>query len=218
MLEEPRFVVSGIPFWIVCSSFFIFFQLFIDVVQVMTSDNTTCLWVPDDTSILLITLSDCQQLIVHRVPLVVHWEYVKCWWSLDCTRHTQQIPCGVWRCSEMTMAGQQRPLLEIHNEPLILIHFSGQPQHSIPGLLITCTFSLLGVSSRGRIRKRRIIPNNIEDQGLRKKKKDDHSPSPTPNILQRSRSPAAAAATGGQTQYKTLLNQLQMPGLPGAKG
>ena len=80
----------------------------------------------------------------------------------------------------------------------------------------------VGISSRGRIRKRRIIPNNIEDQGLRKRRKEpDHSPSPTPNILQRSKSPAAAAvtSTAGQPQYKAVLNQLHMPGnLTGAKG
>ena len=81
-----------------------------------------------------------------------------------------------------------------------------------------------GISSRGRIRKRRIIPNNIEDQGFKKRRKEpDHCPSPTPNILQRSKSPASAptstAATPGQPQYKAVLNQLHMPAsLNTAKG
>nr|KAG5694164.1 hypothetical protein BaRGS_001491 [Batillaria attramentaria] len=52
----------------------------------------------------------------------------------------------------------------------------------------------MDVSSRGRLRKRRVIPNNIEDQGIKKKKvtkKPDGNETPVttahmPNILQKS--------------------------------
>ena len=79
----------------------------------------------------------------------------------------------------------------------------------------------LEVSSFGRIRKRRIIPNNIEDPPLPKKKKavppsseqeKEHSPSPTPNILQGSKQrPLSVVTPVPITQARTMLSQ-EKPG------
>ncbi|XP_071100239.1 uncharacterized bromodomain-containing protein 10-like [Haliotis cracherodii] len=56
----------------------------------------------------------------------------------------------------------------------------------------------LDVSSRGRLRKRRVIPNNIEDQGIKKKKviksgEEPTSPAHMPNILQKQMKPMTSS-------------------------
>ena len=81
----------------------------------------------------------------------------------------------------------------------------------------------LGVSSKGRVRKRRIIPDNSEDQGLHipKKKKPAEEKKDLPNILQRSTKPeAATGSTESQVQaalsavqFQQLQNALQSGGV-----
>ncbi|XP_067654927.1 uncharacterized bromodomain-containing protein 10-like [Haliotis asinina] len=61
----------------------------------------------------------------------------------------------------------------------------------------------LDVSSRGRLRKRRVIPNNIEDQGIKKKKvvkpgEEPNSPAHMPNILQKQMKPMTSSAVLSQ--------------------
>lgn len=76
----------------------------------------------------------------------------------------------------------------------------------------------LGISSRGRIRKRRIIPNNSEDQGLSKKAKpaeaittktgqNHQSATPAPNILQKSRSSSSHGSSEENAAIKAVLSQ-----------
>ncbi|XP_052065701.1 uncharacterized protein KIAA2026-like [Mytilus californianus] len=83
------------------------------------------------------------------------------------------------------------------------------------------------ISLRGRIRKRRIIPNNVEDQGLSKKRKTETTPTTTsaqvpnksdqssPNMVSLVTSSASHLllhTSGGQTYY-TGLNQQSLSSL-----